>query len=129
MEESGFILGNNGAEKCRQKYANLQNRYFLHLKHLKTTGEERKEEPPYFSLMHSIIGEKAKAKPVCIIDTESQNCDDGHEFQANNSDADSEINEDTVPEPVQPPEQVRTQIKNNRFQCKIVVTQNIFYLT
>lgn len=52
-----FNLGDNGAEKCRQKFSNLQRCYLNYVKHQKTTGSEKSDDiPPFFDELHSILG-------------------------------------------------------------------------
>lgn len=56
LKEMGFNLGDNGGEKCRQKFQNLSRLYIKHRKHMKTTGTAQKDPPMYFDQMHSILG-------------------------------------------------------------------------
>lgn len=55
MTDMGYNLGAGGAEKCRQKFANLQKTYMGHVKHMKTTGEKKRDPPLYFDEKHSIL--------------------------------------------------------------------------
>lgn len=55
--KKNFNLGDNGAEKCRQKFSNLQRCYLNYVKHQKTTGSEKNDDiPPFFEELHSILG-------------------------------------------------------------------------
>lgn len=52
-----FNLGDNGVEKCRQKFANLQRMYLAYVKHQRSTGSGRNDNmPPFFDQLHSILG-------------------------------------------------------------------------
>ncbi|XP_044760423.1 uncharacterized protein LOC123317876 [Coccinella septempunctata] len=63
MEEAGYNLGDNGVERCRQKFANLQKQYLAHLNHMKKTGSEQREQPLYFDKMHNLLHMKDKINP------------------------------------------------------------------
>lgn len=57
MQEK-FNIGENGSEKCRQKFCNLQRTYLAYIKHQKTTGSGRNDDlPPFFAELHSILSE------------------------------------------------------------------------
>jgi hypothetical protein len=51
MADSGFNVGEGeeAVEKLRQKFANLQKQYLKHIQHVKQTGEEKREPPPFFN--------------------------------------------------------------------------------
>ncbi|CAG9763726.1 unnamed protein product [Ceutorhynchus assimilis] len=70
LMEENYNLGKDPVEKCRQKWANLQKKYLEHMKHLKTTGVERIETPPFFDILHGILGSKDKTNPRMLIDSE-----------------------------------------------------------
>lgn len=54
--KKNFNVGENGGEKCRQKFCNLTKIYYAYMKNQKTTGEAGKDEPQFFQQMHSILG-------------------------------------------------------------------------
>lgn len=46
------------------------------MKHLKTTGEQRREPPPYFDELNAILGKKDKVNPPYLEDSlDTSNCD------------------------------------------------------
>jgi hypothetical protein len=71
MADSGFKVGEGkeAVEKLRQKFANLQKQYLKHIQHVKQTGEEKREPPPFFNEMHGILGHKDKSNPKNLQDT------------------------------------------------------------
>lgn len=56
LQTQGFVFGSHPAERCRQKFANLQKTYLSYVRHQNTTGAENVEEPPFFLELHSILG-------------------------------------------------------------------------
>jgi ferritin-like protein len=72
LAEAGFNcgIGKDGGESCWQKFANLQKQYLNHLKHVKRTGEEKRDPPPFSPEMHGISGSKDKLAPTNLQDTE-----------------------------------------------------------
>lgn len=51
MALCGYNIGGTPSEiieKLRQKFANLQKQYFNYIKHVNTTGEKKRDPPPYF---------------------------------------------------------------------------------
>ena len=71
MYALGFDVGTgrDAVEKLRQKFSNLQKQYMKHVSHMKRTGEEKKEPPPFFSEMHGIMSNKHKSDPKNLQDT------------------------------------------------------------
>lgn len=71
MNEAGFSIptGKDGAEKCRQKFANLQRTYMNFVRKVDTTGEYRVERPPYYEEMDNILGDKHKVTVPHLWDT------------------------------------------------------------
>ena len=56
LHQKGFIVGQNGAERCRQKFSNLTKAYLNYVKHQKTTGAgDSMEVPPFFDELHSLL--------------------------------------------------------------------------
>jgi hypothetical protein len=83
LQQAGFYLCENkreAAEKCRQKFANMQRQYLAYVNKVKTTGEGKHEPPAFFDEMHGILGHKDKIQPQCLMDTEEP-----HEDQASSS--------------------------------------------
>ena len=67
MEKHGYGLGDNGGERCRQKFANMQKIYLAYVKHQTTTGSEKNEDIPlFFDELHSILGEHVSHGAICI---------------------------------------------------------------
>lgn len=59
MEAGGFDIcptKSGPAIKCRQKFVNLESQYNGYIKHMKQTGEEKKSPPPYYDVLHAILG-------------------------------------------------------------------------
>ncbi|KAF5294106.1 hypothetical protein FQR65_LT10931 [Abscondita terminalis] len=86
----GFDIpeGREGAEKCRQKFANLQRTYLNYIKHIKTTGEEKKDPPPYFNEVDAILRNKDKVHPPYVedsLDTSSNDVIDESTASCSNS--------------------------------------------
>lgn len=52
----------DGSTKCKQKFANLESKYIKHVEHMKTTGSQFKDPPPYFDQMHSILSKYIRYK-------------------------------------------------------------------
>ncbi|CAH1131031.1 unnamed protein product [Ceutorhynchus assimilis] len=71
LRESGFDIGQGkeGAEKCRQKFCNLQKVYIAFRDNMKQTGSSFQEKPAFFEEMHKILGEKDKVKPPFLVDS------------------------------------------------------------
>lgn len=71
MQNAGYYIGEGkeAAERCRQKFANLQKQYMNHVKHMTTTGEQRKDPPPFFEEMHNLLGSKDKVNPKNLQDS------------------------------------------------------------
>lgn len=86
--------GRNGAEKCRQKFANLQRSYLNYRKHIKTTGTEKRDFPPYFEEMDAILGNKDKVSPPYLEDSLNIDSDNVNEPAASCSSSSSSLNND-----------------------------------
>ncbi|KAF5272760.1 hypothetical protein FQA39_LY07787 [Lamprigera yunnana] len=71
MNEMGFYVGDGetGAEKCRQKFANLQSSFVKTNDKRKRTGEGKINNPPYFDESSDILGDKHKTNLIMIIDS------------------------------------------------------------
>ncbi|KAF5276867.1 hypothetical protein FQA39_LY06418 [Lamprigera yunnana] len=71
MNEMGFYVGDGetGAEKCRQKFANLQSSLVKTNNKRKRTGEGKMNNPPYFDELFDILGDKHKTNSIMIIDS------------------------------------------------------------
>lgn len=71
LNQMGFLVGNGreGAEKCRQKFANLQNAYMKMKDKRRKTGEGSVRYCPYFEELDDILGDSHKADPVLVIDS------------------------------------------------------------
>jgi hypothetical protein len=106
MKEKRFPIEGDkeGAEKCRQKFSNLQRTYMNHITHMKRTGEETKRPPPYFNEIHDILGNKDKTNPPYLEDSLQQ-----ASTSQTTSDADATGNEDTD---VEQCSEKKAQIKN-----------------
>lgn len=98
MKIMGFDVGDGkeGGERCRQKFANLQRSYVNFKKHMKTTGEEKCNPPPFFDEMDKILGHKDKISPSYLEDSlsESKLCE---ESTSGNIGTDTEELEDSEP--------------------------------
>lgn len=56
LEQGGFYVGEDGGERCRQKFANLIKSYMGYIKHQKKTGAQKNDDiPDFFDKIHSII--------------------------------------------------------------------------
>lgn len=71
LKNEGFDLGNikDSAEKCRQKFANLQKGYINFINHCKKTGNEKRNPPQFYEKLNSILGEKHKIFPLMTHDS------------------------------------------------------------
>lgn len=69
------------AVQCKQKFDNLYKTYLKHLSHMKMTGTDKKDPPPFFNEMHGIMGDKHKSNNPCKLEDS--------ESSATNSDAES----------------------------------------
>ncbi|XP_044760900.1 uncharacterized protein LOC123318355 [Coccinella septempunctata] len=69
LTRNQFMLGANGGERCRQKFANLTKSYLKYLRNQKTTGAAFMEHPPFFEEVHSILGEKHKTQLKHLVDS------------------------------------------------------------
>lgn len=80
---SKFNLGENGAERCRQKFANLTKVYMTYIKNQKTTGSGHVDAPAFFEEMHDILGSKDKCNPRFLVQSsmEVDQPQDQHEDQ------------------------------------------------
>lgn len=70
--ENGYMISGNKsdvAEKCRQKFANLQRTYMQFVDNMKKTGTENIPKPPFFEEMDEILGKKDKVSPQYLIDS------------------------------------------------------------
>ncbi|KAF5299167.1 hypothetical protein FQA39_LY02340 [Lamprigera yunnana] len=61
--------GETGAEKCRQKIANLHSSFVKTNDKRKRTGEGKINNPPHFDELSDILGDKHKTNPIMIIDS------------------------------------------------------------
>ena len=59
----------DSAEKCRQKFANLQRAYIAFVDNTKKTGSEYIPKPPFFDELNEILGEKDKVVPKFLMDS------------------------------------------------------------
>lgn len=91
MRNNGYEMpgGREGAERCRQKFANLQRSYMNYIKQMKTTGSERRDPPPYFEEMNEILGGKHKVDPPHL--------EDSMDSSTSYHSSDSQHQEDAVP--------------------------------
>ncbi|XP_044749973.1 uncharacterized protein LOC123310533 [Coccinella septempunctata] len=69
LTRNKFMLGANGGERCRQKFANLTKAYLRYIRNQKTTGAAFMEHPPFFEEVHSILCEKHKTQPKHLVDS------------------------------------------------------------
>lgn len=69
--EMGFDVGSGkeGAEKCRQKFANLQKKYTNYVDNINKTGSAFSQKPMFYDEMHSILGDKDRTAPKHLIDS------------------------------------------------------------
>lgn len=83
MNENGFFVGEKkeAVEKCRMKFANLQKSYLNYIRHINSTGTDKKDPPPYYEEMHSILSSKDKTNPINLQDTLDPmvDCEESHE--------------------------------------------------
>lgn len=77
LNEAGFEIGNG--ERCRQKFANLQLRYFSHLNALKIN--QYKPVPQFFNEFHNLMKKIGKASSVLDEDFEEVNDAKGTTYQ------------------------------------------------
>lgn len=56
LKENNLKLGDNAADRCRQKFANLTKLYLQYIKQKKSTGAGTIDSPQFFDEMHSIFG-------------------------------------------------------------------------
>ncbi|KAL1488840.1 hypothetical protein ABEB36_009304 [Hypothenemus hampei] len=71
LNDNGYAVtkGREGAEKCRQKFANLQRGYIKFIENMKKTGSEKRNPPPFFEELNEILGCKDKVKPPYLEDS------------------------------------------------------------
>ncbi|XP_020297809.1 uncharacterized protein LOC109862228 isoform X2 [Pseudomyrmex gracilis] len=72
MQNSGYLANCNRiklADKCHQRWRNLQKMYHGHCRYMKSTGTGKKKQPKYFDEMHELIGEKHSSQPVNLLDS------------------------------------------------------------
>lgn len=72
MQNSGYLMnynGTKGADKCHQRWRNLEKMYRGHYRYMKSTGTGKKKPPKYFDEMHDLIGEKHSNQPVNLLDS------------------------------------------------------------
>lgn len=71
MQNDGYLVtyGTKGADKCHQRWRNLQKIYHGHCRYMKSTGTGKKKSPKYFNEMHELIGEKHSSQPVNLLDS------------------------------------------------------------
>lgn len=72
MQNNGYLINYNGtkaADKCHQRWRNLEKMYRGHCQYMKSTGTGKKKPPKYFDEMHDLIGEKHSSQPVNLLDS------------------------------------------------------------
>ncbi|KMQ82497.1 trihelix transcription [Lasius niger] len=71
MQKNGYLVtyGRKAADKCHQRWRNLEKVYRGHCRYMKSTGTGKKKPPKYFEEMHEIIGEKHSSHPVHLLDS------------------------------------------------------------
>lgn len=71
MQKNGYLVtyGRKAADKCHQRWRNLEKVYRRHCRYMKSTGTGKKKPPKYFEEMHEIIGEKHSSHPVHLLDS------------------------------------------------------------
>ncbi|XP_077277500.1 uncharacterized protein LOC143905784 [Temnothorax americanus] len=71
MQKTGYLVtyGTKTADKCHQRWRNLEKMYHGHCRYIKSTGTEKKKPPKYFDEMHELIGEKHSSQPVNLLDS------------------------------------------------------------
>ncbi|XP_024889731.1 uncharacterized protein LOC112466080 [Temnothorax curvispinosus] len=71
MQKTGYLLtyGKKAADKCHQRWRNLEKMYHGHCRYMKSTGTGKKKPPKYFDEMHELIGEKHSSQPVNLLDS------------------------------------------------------------
>ncbi|KAL1505147.1 hypothetical protein ABEB36_004770 [Hypothenemus hampei] len=71
LNSNGFNVptGREGAEKCRQKFANLQRSYVSFIENMKRTGSGKRDPPPFFNEINEILGYKDKVHPPYLEDS------------------------------------------------------------
>lgn len=73
MNNMGYYVGaekNEGREKVRQKFANLQTSYQKYQEKRRRTGEGAVDKPPFYIELDEILGAKHKVCPPYILDSE-----------------------------------------------------------
>lgn len=117
MSEMGLFVGEgkDAVEKMRLKFSNLQKQYLLYIKHMKSTGESQKDPPPFFELMHGILGRKDKSNPTNLQDTlkditnnEEMDCGEEITGASENVQKPKEINRDDI----------HKRFKQSSYQCE-----------
>ncbi|KAB0790404.1 hypothetical protein PPYR_15236 [Photinus pyralis] len=141
LNDNGYTVGEGkeGAEKCRQKFANLQRQYISHRDHMKRTGENTKDPPAFFDEMHGILGAKHKVDPEYVLDSSnisapSSEVESQESIEANNED--TQIENVSSPESVESlpksgnvtPTSIRNRFSAVKKTCK-PVTDNAVSLT
>lgn len=66
MKKQGY---NVDAEKCRQKYSNLSKKYIAFVRHCTKTGNDKTAPPPFYDLLHKVLGSKDKVNLTDTVDT------------------------------------------------------------
>lgn len=70
MQNNGYLIrGTKGADKCHQRWRNLEKLYHEHCRYMKITGTGKKKPPKYFDEMHELIGEKHSSQQVNLLDS------------------------------------------------------------
>jgi hypothetical protein len=73
MLKKGYRVADTakGDFKCNQKWHNLEKNYSYFITNAgpKATGKRRKDTPPYYDLLHSILAIKHTIKPTIVLDT------------------------------------------------------------
>ncbi|XP_018371754.1 PREDICTED: uncharacterized protein LOC108766757 [Trachymyrmex cornetzi] len=67
MQNNSYLTNYNGikcADKCHQRWRNLEKMYHGHCRYMKSTSTGKKKPPKYFDEMHDLIGEKHSSKSV-----------------------------------------------------------------
>lgn len=66
LQEMGY---NVDAKACRQKFANLQNKYLKFKAHVNSTGADRRDPPEFYDQLDEILGDKDKVTLNFVTDT------------------------------------------------------------
>lgn len=74
MLQKGYRVADTvkeGGSKCNQKWRNLEKNYsdFIINASPKASGISRKDTPPYYDLLHTILANKHTVKPPIVLDT------------------------------------------------------------